>query len=120
LSKALNVRFAVSGTAANDGTEFTPFLTGDLAFAAGQATVDVVITPASDGVVEGNEMLTLTVVDAVGYDLGASVAATVTISDPPLPVVTLTVPDPDASEVTLDPGAFRFTRTGDLTAGPRT
>jgi hypothetical protein len=116
LSNGLNIRYAASGTAANDASDFTPFLNGDVAFAPGQATLDVVITPVADGAVEGNETVILTVLDGVAYDLGASVSATVTISDPPMPVVTMVVIDADASEVGLDTGAFRFTRTGDVTA----
>jgi hypothetical protein len=117
LADLLNVRYTVTGSATNDGTtDFAPFLNNDIAFAPGQSTVDVVITAVNDGLVEGTETVTVTLLDQPLYDLGASVTATVSITDPPIPVVTVVVIDADASEVGLDPGAFRFTRTGDVTA----
>ncbi len=117
LAGVLTARYTVTGSATNDGaTDFTPFLNNDIAFAAGQSTVDVVITPVNDGLVEGTETVTVTLLDQPLYDLGASVSATVSITDPPMPIVTMVVIDPDASEAGLDPGAFRFTRTGDVTA----
>jgi hypothetical protein len=116
VSDALTVRYAVSGSAVNDGAEFTPFLVGFLAFDAGAVTADVVITAANDGVLEGAETLIVTTIDDAGYDPGAPATATVTILDPPTPIVTLTVVDADASEAGPDPGVFRFTRTGDHAA----
>jgi len=116
LADMLNVRYTVTGSATNDGmTDFAPYLNNDITFGAGQSTVDVVITPVNDGLVEGTETVTVTLLDQPLYDLGASVSATVSITDPPMPIVTMVVIDQDASEAG-DTGAFRFTRTGDLTA----
>jgi hypothetical protein len=92
LADLLNVRYTVTGSATNDGTtDFAPFLNNDIAFAPGQATVDLVITPVNDGLTEGTETVTVTVLDQPRYDLGASIAATVSITDPPIPVVTMVV-----------------------------
>jgi hypothetical protein len=40
--------------------------------------------------------------------------ASITVSDPPTPIVTVSAFDPDAAEAGLETGTFRFTRTGDL------
>ncbi len=112
---ALAFRYTVSGSAANDGaTDFTPFLSGDASFAPGSSTLDVVMRPVADSVVEGNETVVVTLLDDVRYNLGSSTVASITISDPPTPVVTVTAFDPDATEAGLETGIFRFTRTGDL------
>jgi hypothetical protein len=114
---ALTVQFSVSGGASNDGTtDFTPFLNGDVTFAAGSDTTDVVVTPVADSVVEGNETVVVTLVDGSRYNLGASVVATITIADAALPLVSVTALDADAAEAGLDPGVFQFARTGDPSA----
>jgi hypothetical protein len=116
-AQALGFRFTAGGSAQNDGaTDFTPFLSGDLTFAAGSDTVDVIVTPIADGLPETDETVVVTLLDDAHYNLGASVTATVTISDPPVPVVSVTAFDPDAAEAGLEPGVFRFARTGDLSA----
>ena len=72
------------------------------------------MTPVADGVSEGDETVVVTLLDDVRYNLGSSTVASITISDPPTPVVTVTAFDPDAAEAGLETGIFRFTRTGDL------
>jgi hypothetical protein len=113
--QALTFRYTVSGSTANDGAaDFTPFLSGDASFAPGSSTLDVVVTPVADGVSEGNETVVVTLLDDVRYNLGSGTVASITISDPPTPVVTVSAFDPDAAEAGQETGTFRFTRTGDL------
>ena len=114
---ALAFRYTVSGSAANDGaTDFTPFLAGDASFAPGTSTLDIVVTPVADGLVEGLETVVVTLIDDVRYNLGSSAVASITISEPTTPVVTVIAFDPDATEPGADTGTFRFSRTGDLSA----
>ncbi|MBD2303749.1 Ig-like domain-containing protein [Nostoc sp. FACHB-190] len=78
-TNALTVNYTVAGGA--NQTDYTPNLTGSVIIPAGQSFVDVTITPVDDSLVEGNETVTLTLVDAADYDLGATATATVTITD---------------------------------------
>lgn len=56
-------------------------LGGSVVIPAGQASVEITITPVDDNAVEGAESLTLTLVDAADYNLGSPAQATVTIAD---------------------------------------
>jgi hypothetical protein len=47
-------------------------------FPAGQATVDVVVTPVPDATPEGSETVVLTITDGAAYDVGAPASAKVT------------------------------------------
>ena len=106
--------FTLTGTALN-GTDYAN-VPLSATFLAGQATVDVVVTPSVDGLVEGSEtvILTLTTVPAP-FELGSPEAATVDLIDGVNPLVSVTASDPSASE-SGDTGTFTFTRTGDVTA----
>ena len=77
---ALAVGYTIGGTATN-GTDYTPNLTGTAVIAAGQTSVDVIVTPVDDNLVEGSETVVLTLVDGADYNLGAGASATVTIAD---------------------------------------
>lgn len=110
----LTVQYTVSGTATN-GADFDG-LVGIVQFGVGQSVADVIVTPIGDGLVEGTETVTVSLVDDPSYDLGAAASASATIADPVVPIVTVSVPDPDASEVGLDQAVLRFTRTGDVSA----
>lgn len=79
-AEALTVNYTIGGTATNS-TDYTPNLTGTAVIAAGQTSVDVVITPVDDDLVESSETVVLTLVDGADYDLGAGASATVTIAD---------------------------------------
>lgn len=79
-TNALTVNYTLGGTATN-GTDYTPNLTATATIPAGQRSIDLTLTPVDDDDAEGNETVTLTLQDAADYDLGAAIAATVTISD---------------------------------------
>ncbi len=85
---ALTVNYTVSGTATN-GVDYTRLL-GTATIAAGQSSVDVLVTPVDDVLSEGNEAVTLTLATATGYAIDAvKSAATVTVIDnEPTPVGT--------------------------------
>ncbi len=82
-SASLGVNYTVAtGTGqATNGTDYTPNLNGTATIAADQLFTDITITPVDDSAVEGNETVTLTLVDTADYDLGGSSTATVTIAD---------------------------------------
>ena len=73
------------------------------------------VSPVNDALVEVPETVIVTLTDGANYDLGASISATVTITDQPAPIITIAAIDPSASETGLDPGVFRFTRVGNMT-----
>src|SRR5207244_134696 len=114
LTFSLTATFTIGGTAGN-GSDYVG-IAANVVFAAGQSTADVTITPKADALVEGPETVILTLTDGADYDVGTPATATVTIADNTAPIGTVEAIDPDASEVALDPGLFRFTRVGDLTS----
>jgi subtilisin family serine protease len=114
-SQAIEVRWTFSGTASN-GLDFqqlpetSPFPTG--------AQADLTITPIDDGEFEGNETVTVTLLDGPGYRVGSPNTATLTILDndeppPPPPTLTITATDNSASE-SGDTGIFTISRTGSM------
>ncbi len=114
LALPLTVTFTMSGAAVN-GTDYTTVpLTAT--FAAGSATTTVVVTPTADANVEGAESVILTLTTVAPYDLGSPAAATVTITDTNVPLITVDAFDSTAAESTGDPGRFRLTRTGATTS----
>jgi hypothetical protein len=77
---ALTVNYTVGGTATN-GVDYNS-LSGSVEIPAGQSSVTFSITPVNDAdATEGDETVTLTLVDAAAYDLGTASSATVTIVD---------------------------------------
>ena len=106
--------FTLTGTATN-GTDYTNVpLTAT--FPAGQATVDVVVTPLVDPTTEGRGERDPDVDERRAVRLGAPATATVTITDTDTPLVSVTAFDSTASEAGTDLGTFRFSRTGSTAA----
>jgi hypothetical protein len=114
-SAALVLNVAWSGSASN-GTDYT-LLPASVTIPEGQASVDLAVTPTNDTLIETPEELIATINANAGYvlEVGAS-SATVTISDDDTPVVSLSVPDPDAAEAGMDSGVVLFTRSGSLSS----
>ncbi|QLE56888.1 endonuclease/exonuclease/phosphatase family protein [Nostoc sp. TCL26-01] len=87
----LTVNYAIAtGAGQADNTDYTPSLTGTAVILANQSFVDITVTPVDDTLVEGNETVTLNLIDGSNYDLGSGNTATVTITDndtAPVPVV---------------------------------
>jgi hypothetical protein len=118
---ALNVSYSIGGTAATDGTDYTPTLTGTATIAIGQSSVNITVTPVDDPTTEGDETITLTLVAQPSYTLGANTAATVIITDNDapagLPTVTISASDATAAEAGADTGTFNYTVAGTATVG---
>jgi hypothetical protein len=112
LTSPLTVSFTLNGTATN-GTDYasTPLTA---TFLAGQATVDIVVTPIADSLAEGSETVVLALTAAAPYTIGSPISGTVTIADA-APVVSVTASDAAASETGPDFGTFRLARTGSTT-----
>ena len=102
--------FIVGPGSATNGSDYTS-LSGSVTIPAGQLSATVTVTPLVDAV-EGDETVTLVLVDRPPYLLGAQTTAVVTIADAPAPVVTITATDDTATEAGLTTGTFTFTRTG--------
>jgi hypothetical protein len=77
-SLALTVSYTRTGSASTG--DFASIGTS-ISFPAGSATVDRVVTPAVDGLVESEETVVVTLADTVNYDVGSPGSATVTITD---------------------------------------
>ncbi len=91
----LTVNYSIGGTAANDGSDFVPVLSGTITILDGATDVVFVITPVDDTDIEGDETVVLDLTADPTYQLGTSLSATVTIVDndvnaPPV----LTLPGP--------------------------
>jgi uncharacterized protein len=77
---ALTVTYTVAGTATN-GTDYNN-LTGTIMIPVGQASASITVTPVNDAnATEGNETISLTLVDGATYDLGTTASASVTLAD---------------------------------------
>ena len=108
----LTLYYTVTGTATN-GVDFQS-LPGTLSFASNEMSKTISVRPIDDDVYEGPETVTITLTAPVGceYDiLYGNITGTATISDDDSSV-DVTAPDPNASQKTLDGGAWRLTRTG--------
>ncbi|MBD2693563.1 beta strand repeat-containing protein [Anabaena catenula] len=86
-SSSLTINYGISGTAIN-GTDYSN-LSGSVTFAAGSATATVVVNPLDDGLYEGTETVTLTLVSGTTYiaDPDDDITATLNIADNELVVV---------------------------------
>ena len=98
---------AVADYTDNNGGQFRSFRSVTLG--AGQSFFDLVLTPALDNQVEGEEQLDISLASG-SYVIGSPSSAGMTIADDP-PVVTLVTTDDTAVEGG-GPATFRFKRSG--------
>ena len=121
---ALTVNFYYPSGTASKGTDYT--LAPDLVSAsslytatipAGQATLDLVVTPVDDATAEGLESIRLELLPGTGYVVSGSGTVTMILqdNDSALPVVSLRPVDTDATEAG-DPANFLISRTGATTS----
>ena len=117
-AQSLTVNYARTGTAIA-GADYITFSATAVIIPANQTSVTVTVTPVADLSVEGPETVTLTLLDATAYDLGAPATrtATVTIADDPT-IVTIVATDPDATEAGPTTGTFTISRVGGAIAQP--
>jgi Calx-beta domain-containing protein/putative Ig domain-containing protein len=114
----LIVNFTIGGTAIN-GVDYPP-LFGAVTIPAGSSTKTIDVVPIDDTTVESTETVILTLSASLAYAVGTPGNAMVIITDSdstPLPAVSITANQPNASEAGPTPGQFTVTRTGS-TASP--
>jgi hypothetical protein len=109
VAEGVSVRFGLTGTA-TPGVDYESLTTAVIP--AGQSSITVAVRAIPDIVVEPAETVILTLSEAAPYEVGSPASASVTITDPPVPIVTVVATDGHASEAGLTTGAFTFTRTG--------
>jgi hypothetical protein len=113
---ALTVAYTVGGTA-TPGADYVS-LPGTVTIPAGQASVDILVTPLQDELQEFPETITLTLTPTAGYAVGTpGVGVVVLRSDDEITqVVSVLALDPTASEARLTRGRFLITRIGSAAA----
>lgn len=83
----VSVNLAIGGTASYpadytvSGAEEFSASSARVSFAAGQTTADLILTPVDDHIAEGDETVSVTLLDAAAYDLGDPVSALALIAD---------------------------------------
>jgi hypothetical protein len=112
LDKDLLVNYLVTGTATS-GQDFQG-LAGSVTIPAGQLTADIVITPINNSTSILPKTVTILLSDSPAYNIDSQNAATITIVDLALPIVTLETVNGTIDEA-AGVGAFRVRRTGSLT-----
>ncbi len=113
----LTVNYRISGTAIN-GTDYSTISTS-VTIPASSATATITVTPIDDVLVEATETVILTLRTNTAYTMGTPGKAMMTITDSdsaPLPAVSITANQPNASETGPTPGQFTVTRTGSVAA----
>ena len=107
----LAVSYIVGGSATN-GTDYTT-LSGTATIPAGSTTVDVIVTPIDDALVEGAESVIMTLIGAgTTYDIGDTRTQTLWVRDNEVPTITVAATDAAAAEAdggTTNPGLYTFT-----------
>lgn len=108
---ALTVNLTIAGTAANT-TDYAT-VAGTVAFASGDVSKAVTITPVDDGLTEGPERVTLSLASG-GYDIGGSSFGNVTIADNDIPpTVFINSPSVQAPLIAATNGVILGAEVGD-------
>ena len=110
---AITVNYTVGGSAGNG--DYAESFNGQIAFAEGEVSHRLTVTPVDDTYPEGHETVTLSLTASSDYQRGDT-AATVTIADDESPaIITIVASDPVAHEGhTGENGAFTISRTGNV------
>lgn len=109
VSSNITVYYTITGTAAS-GLDYMP-VPGIVTLAANQTEVLLPVIAMDDLLVEGDETVTLTLVDNAAYTRGTTTGQTITILDDDPPLVTLAAADVTLAEPS-DSAQLRVTRTG--------
>jgi trimeric autotransporter adhesin len=102
----LTVNYSVGGTATS--ADYTPGIGTSATIPANQTSVEITINPVDDGLVEGTETVSVTLVAGNGYTPNFS-PATVSIADNDFPTVNLSLSSNSSSET--NPAAITVTAT---------
>ncbi|HEX7079756.1 MAG TPA: PKD domain-containing protein [Gammaproteobacteria bacterium] len=111
---SLTVRYVMLGTPVN-GVDYVA-LPGTITIPAGAANASITLEPIADTEVEGTESALLEIQADPSYLTTTPSLASIQITDSV--VVTVAATDASASEATLDPAGFTFTRAGGNLGAP--
>ena len=116
--KPLVVNYTIAGTAIPQ-SDYTGIVDSGsiktVSFAAGSTTATVTITPTADIIVEDDETVIVSLAAGEDYSFGSSAAATATIRNDDLPVITFAVSPAAVAEDGTSNLIYTFTRTGPTT-----
>ncbi len=113
----LVVYYSIDTSGPNAAIPMTDYvaLSGYVTIADGQSSATILVTPEGDSLVEGDEIVDVTLDSGSDYHVSTtSPSATVVIEDAE-PVVSIEATVAEASEIGLVNGEFTVTRTGDTT-----
>ncbi|MFI5381802.1 MAG: beta strand repeat-containing protein, partial [Tepidisphaerales bacterium] len=112
LSQAVEIPYLLTGSAV-EGSDYQPL--GHIIIPAGQASVTADVTAYADDIVEGDETVTIEILNSPDLLVGTPNTATITIIDMTPPIVSVVATIPQANEETSTPGLLTFTRIGNDT-----
>jgi hypothetical protein len=99
---------------ATNGTDYNS-IGASAIIPAGASSVLIPITPVNDALVEGMELVKITLASNANYILSTATTATAKLNDDDIATVTVAATDATANE-NGDPGTFTIARTGDTGA----
>lgn len=120
VTNPLTVAFTVDGTATlssdytQSGAKTFSGSSGTVTFGFGQSTATVIVNPKSDGTIEPDETVVLTLTPAATYNIGVMDTATGTITNDDVGV-SVAVSPATVTEDGMDTLVYTFTRTGPTT-----
>ncbi len=109
ISAAKTVNFALSGSTAVNGVDYTPSLTGAAVIPAGAFAVTNILTPGTETGLNGTKILNMSLQPGTMYHYGAGSNATVGILED-APMISVTAAMPTAYQ-NGTAGVFALTRT---------
>ena len=116
LINAITVGFTTTGSSATAGSDYKTLIS-PVMLEANVASKDISIEPLDDTTAENNETVKVNLATGIGYSLGATTSATVTIADNDRPTVKVAALQANAAEGAVPvTGMVRFTRIGDTSA----
>jgi Calx-beta domain/Domain of unknown function (DUF4114) len=117
-TETITVKYTTADDTAQSGSDYTA-VTGTITFNPGETTKTVNVAVNGDDLYEADETFKLNLSDPTNATISTT-SATGSILNDDLPVISLTVTDPDAAETPTgqpaNPGQFTLTRTGITTA----
>jgi hypothetical protein len=116
IADELTLHFTIAGTAVNGGDYEA--IESSVTIPAGEISANIAINPIDDDAIEGEENITLSLVEDLLYIVGSGNSDTVTLADDDiddqLPLVSIFTSDSHAAEPNND-GKFTVFRSGDTT-----
>ncbi len=106
----LTVTYSVDGNATS-GVQYVKLL-GAVTIPVGASSVDIVVQPLDDSIMEGSTTVIVTILSPGSYNVGVPNSGTVTIADNDAPTVTIAASDNRGIEEGMDPGSFLVSRKG--------